>query len=95
MSTPFNKTHDTTNQVADKIHDVVDKAAAGIATAEEKVRCQASQAADRVRDGAQYAQDKSADVIHSVASYVRENPLTAIGIAFVAGSIISSLTRRH
>lgn len=95
MTTIKKQAHETTDQVAEKIHDVVDKAAAGIADTEERLREGAANAAEKVREGAHYAQVRSADLAQAVSGYVRDNPLVALGVAFLAGSIISSLTRRR
>jgi ElaB/YqjD/DUF883 family membrane-anchored ribosome-binding protein len=85
----------TTEHVANKIHQAVDRAASGLSHTEEKLRHEASCAAEKVREGAHIAQEKSADILKSVSCFVKENPIAAIGIAFVAGSIISSLSRRR
>lgn len=90
-----NQGDSTTDQVANKIHQAVDRAAAGISNTEEKLRKEANCAAEKVREGAHIAQEKSADLMKSVTCFVKDNPIAAIGIAFVAGSIISSLNRRH
>jgi ElaB/YqjD/DUF883 family membrane-anchored ribosome-binding protein len=70
----------TTDRMADKAHDAVDSAA-------EKV----NQAEERLREAAAQGQD----VLASVSTYVKENPLTALGLAFAAGTIFSSMTRRR
>lgn len=87
--------HETVDHVADSLHDVVDKAADGLNSAEENIRREASEAFDKVREGQENMREYSADLYESVTTYVRQNPLTALGIAFVAGSILSSLNRRR
>lgn len=74
------KSADTAEKLADKAHEAVDSAAEKVGDAEEKLREMAAQ---------------SQDVLAAVSSYVKENPLTALGIAFAAGTIFSSLTRRR
>jgi len=74
------ETSQTTEKLADKAHDAVDSAAEKATHAEEKMRDVAAQ---------------GQDVLKAVSSYVKENPLTALGLAFAAGTIFSSLTRRR
>lgn len=71
---------DTTEKLADKAHDAVDSAAEKVSDAEEKLREVAAQ---------------GQDVLAAVSNYVKENPLTALGLAFAAGTVFSSLTRRR
>ncbi|SEO48503.1 DUF883 family protein [Aquisalimonas asiatica] len=87
--------HQTTDQVAGKAHEAVDKAAETAGKAEEYAREQASHADERVRDAAAQGRQRADDVLDRVNTYVRENPLMSIGIAFVAGALYSSLTRRR
>lgn len=87
--------HGTVDQVAGKLHEVVDKAAENLGSAEERVRAEAKVARERVREGKEYARSQSEELVGKVTEYVRENPLTSLGIAFVAGSIFSALNRRR
>jgi len=87
--------HELTDQVSEKAHDVIDRAAASIAEAEERIRREAAEAGEKVHAGKDKAQVRAEDVLGSVAGYVRENPLTSLGIAFVAGSLFSALTRKR
>jgi ElaB/YqjD/DUF883 family membrane-anchored ribosome-binding protein len=82
MATSKGKTEagQTTEKLADKAHDAVDSAA-------EKV----NEAEERIREMAGHGQD----VMAAVSAYVKENPLTALGLAFAAGTIFSSLSRRR
>ncbi|MFN3714110.1 MAG: hypothetical protein ACK4SX_10650 [Alcanivoracaceae bacterium] len=73
----------TTGRVAHSLHDAVDAAAAKASGAEEHLREQAGKA--RTRAG---------EVAGTVASYARDNPLAAMGIAFAAGVVVASLARR-
>ncbi|GAB6058116.1 ElaB/YgaM/YqjD family protein [Desulfonatronum parangueonense] len=74
----------TVDQVSEKTHEAVDFAAR-----------MAGEAEHRLRDVAEQAQHGSHDLIEAVTEYVKENPLTALGIAFVAGSLLSNFTRRR
>lgn len=87
--------HDTTDNLAEKMHRAIDKTAENVAHAEECLRKGAAHTADKINQGSHCAQVKTEEVISTVTSYVRDNPLLSLGIAFVAGSLISSITRRR
>lgn len=87
--------HETTEQVAHKAHEAVDRAAESAGKAEEYARDHASQADERVREASAHGRQRADDLLDRVNSYVRENPLMSIGIAFVAGALYSSLSRRR
>ncbi len=87
--------HDTTSHLAEKLHSAIDKTAEGVAHTEERIRKSAAQAAEKMQQGSHCAQKKTQETICAIAGYVRENPLLSLGIAFAAGSLISSLTRRR
>ncbi len=87
--------HKVSDQVADKAHETVDRVAERAGRAEERVREQFSEADEKVREKARQGQERADDILNAVGTYVRENPLTAIGLAFVAGALYSSLTRRR
>lgn len=77
-------THKTTDQAAQKAHEVVDAAADRAGHAEE-----------RIRETTEHARERSRDMVSKVSKYVDENPLTALGIAFAAGTIFSAIIRRR
>ena len=87
--------HETTDQVAGKAHEAVDRAAGTARKAEEYAREHASHADTRVREAAAVGRQRADDMLDRVNSYVRDNPLMSIGIAFVVGALYSSLTRRR
>jgi ElaB/YqjD/DUF883 family membrane-anchored ribosome-binding protein len=92
---PFENEHETVDQVAGKLHEVVDKAAENLGPAEERLRLEAREAAARMREGKEFARTQGEELVGKVTTYVRDNPLMALGIAFVAGSIFSALSRRR
>ena len=85
----------TTEQVAGKAHEAVDRVAEGAGRAEEEVRERLSGAGDEVREKVQHGKERADDLLDSVSSYIRANPLTAIGLAFVAGTLYASLKRHR
>ena len=80
MTKAKSSSHQTTEKIRDKAHDAVDSAAEKAGHAEERLR---------------EATEQGHDVITAVSEYVKENPLTALGLAFAAGTIFSSMTRRR
>jgi len=87
--------HETIEHVAGKLHEVVDKAAEGLGKTEDRILKEAADTVEKVREGKEYARSQGEELLGTVTTYVRDNPLTALGIAFVAGSIFSSLNRRR
>ncbi len=89
------ETSRTTQRAAEKAHETVDRVAEKAAAAEETIRDRAAGADEQLRDRAHQARERSDELIGSVVGFVRENPLTALGLAFAAGSLFSSLNRRR
>lgn len=93
MATQSNEKR-TTDRVAGKAHEAVDHAAEGIGRAEDEVRERLSGAEEKVREKAQYGKERADDMLGTVGTYIRDNPYTAIGLAFAAGLLYASLRRR-
>lgn len=87
--------HETTDQFAGKAHEAVDRAAQGARKAEEYTREHASQADERIREAAAHGRRRTDDAVEQANSYVRENPLMSVGIAFIVGVLFSWLTRHR
>ena len=85
----------TSDQVVDKAHEAADWATEAAGRAKERTREQASHADERIREAAADGRQHADDMLDRVNGYVRENPLMSIGIAFLAGVLGSSLTRRR
>lgn len=86
--------HNVTDRVADKAHETIDRAAERAGRAEESVRERYSEADEKVREKARHGHKRADDTLATLGSYIRENPLTAMGLAFAVGALYSSL-RRH
>jgi ElaB/YqjD/DUF883 family membrane-anchored ribosome-binding protein len=86
--------HDTTDRAAEMAHDTVDRVADVADDAEKQLR----KAAGRKMKQARQVQDDMLEAVDDklgkVDSYVKENPFTAVGIAFAVGAIVSALIRR-
>lgn len=91
-----NKTRtDNKTDVSQKAKETLDTAADLSDQAYGQIRDKTVKAHEHMRDAAKQAQKHSQDVLGRVADYVQDNPLTAMGIAFAAGTILSALTRRR
>ncbi len=86
--------HATTDRLSERAHESVDQVAKTAGKVEERVRHEASEADARVRDAGQKAKERSDETLHSVSTFVGEHPLTSLGVAFAAGTLLSALIRR-
>ena len=80
---------DTTTQVTDKAHASIDRVSSAAHSTVDRVTSAAISAADRLSEGklahnAQAWKD-------TTCAYVREHPMTAVGIAVAAGFLLSRL----
>lgn len=89
-----NSTSPTTARVADNLHHAVDSAADSAGHAEQRLREQAEKTAGKAREMADRARVQAGQAVGTVSRYTRDNPLAALGIAFAAGAVVASLTRR-
>jgi ElaB/YqjD/DUF883 family membrane-anchored ribosome-binding protein len=89
-SSTTDKARETANQVGEKAHARVDRVTESAHNTIDRVASAATHAAEQFTDGrlAHTAQEWRA----STATYVREHPLTAVGIAVAAGYLLSRLT---
>ena len=87
--------HHTTDQVAGIVHETVEKAAQTAGQVEEYAREQASHADERVRQAAAQGRKQADDLLENANGYVRQNPVMALAIAFVAGLLFSWLRQRR
>lgn len=94
MSKSASSNHDTTDRVSESAHESVDRVAETAGKGEEKIRREAANADARARDAGQKVKERSDETLHSIGVFVRDNPLTSLGIAFAAGTLVSAFTRR-
>lgn len=87
--------HGATDNVADKVHKSIDATTEALTEAEARIRARAGHANESLHEGARQIHDKSEAAVECVTSYVKSNPILAVGIAFVAGSLLASFIRRH
>jgi ElaB/YqjD/DUF883 family membrane-anchored ribosome-binding protein len=94
MSTSASGGHATTDRLSERVHESVDQVAKTAGKAEERIRHEAAGAEARVRDAGQKIKEHSDETLHSISVFVRENPLTSLGLAFAAVTLLSALRRR-
>lgn len=90
-----------TDRLAAKAHETVDTIAERAQRAEREVRGAAAGTAEQARQlgeqarqlGDEYA-ETAEQGLRRAASYIESNPLAFVGIAFVAGVLLSTMMRR-
>lgn len=83
-----------TERVAGATHEAVDRAADRAGRAEQRIRKSAADSSESVREQLESVKRELEVVSGKVERYVQSNPVTAAGIAFAAGVLLSSLLRR-
>jgi ElaB/YqjD/DUF883 family membrane-anchored ribosome-binding protein len=83
-----------TDRAAERAHETIDSAAARAATVERRIRDEAAGARETLQERKTAAAAQVDDSLARVESFIRERPMTAAGIAFAAGVLVSRLLRR-
>ena len=86
--------YSTTDEFAKSAHEAVDVVAANAAYAEATLRSAGATAKENYRAGKARVREQSSAVSEGVRDYVGDNPLMALGIAFAAGLLISTVMRK-
>lgn len=84
-------TNETVNRAARAAHEAIDKVAAKAAPALDQFQSVASNAAQTVQDKAEVLGQLEDEWLEKTRAVVRENPVTAVLAAVVAGLVISRL----
>jgi ElaB/YqjD/DUF883 family membrane-anchored ribosome-binding protein len=84
----------TTERFATKAHETVDVIADRAERAEREVRGAAERTAEQARQLHEHYADSAEQGLRRAASYLESNPLAVVGIAFVAGVLLSTMIRR-
>lgn len=82
------------DNIRDDIRALRDDVTTLISDASDVAKAGARKGIEKGKEAAAEAQDKLEDSLATVEQRVRQNPLTAIGIAFGVGVLLSALTRR-
>jgi ElaB/YqjD/DUF883 family membrane-anchored ribosome-binding protein len=84
----------TTDRFAAKAHETVDTIAERAQRAEREVRGAAERTAEQARQLREEYAQTAEQGLRRAASYLESNPLAFVGIAFVAGVLLSTMIRR-
>lgn len=83
--------HNAIDEASDAVHPAIDHLAGGVHQAVDKIGAAAIQAAETLELKRQQLKDAQARVTENCREYVRENPVTSLGIAVAAGFLLSRL----
>jgi ElaB/YqjD/DUF883 family membrane-anchored ribosome-binding protein len=83
-----------TDRVAARAHETVDTIAERAQRAEREVRDAAARTAQQARELHEQYAETAEQGLRRAASYLESNPLAFVGIAFVAGVLLSTMIRR-
>jgi ElaB/YqjD/DUF883 family membrane-anchored ribosome-binding protein len=86
------RTRSTVDRAAQSAHEAIDRLAAKAGPAIDRLRGTATNAGETLRAKADQFGELEEQWVESARSYVRENPLAAVGIAVVAGIVLGKLT---
>ena len=86
------RTRSTVDRAAQTAHEAIDRLAAKAGPAIERLRGTASTASETLRARADQFGELEEQWLESARTYVRDNPLAAVGIAVVAGIVLGKLT---
>jgi ElaB/YqjD/DUF883 family membrane-anchored ribosome-binding protein len=91
--------HKAIDQVVDKTSEtmrpVVDLLVASVHDAVERLADAAGTAAEKMEMSSAYVKNAQEQATRSARSYVRQKPLTSIGIAVATGYLLSWAMRKH
>ena len=83
-----------TDYVAAKAHETVDTIHERAQRAEREVRGAAERTAEQARQLRDQYAESAEEGLKRASSYLESNPLAVVGIAFVAGVLLSAMLRR-
>jgi ElaB/YqjD/DUF883 family membrane-anchored ribosome-binding protein len=92
VDTVADRARTTVDRAAQTAHEAIDRLAAKAGPAVERLRASTSSTADTLRAKADAFTDLEEQWLDNTRNYVRENPLTAIGIGVLAGMILAKLS---
>ena len=92
--TPISRDGSTTDRLASTAHETIDRVTPQTNAAVDDLRAAATKVGDSARVLQEHAVDAARDTVREVRSYAESNPLTAAGIAFAAGVLLTALVRR-
>ena len=85
--------HDAIDKASEAARPVVDRLASGAHQAVDKLASAAGQAAETLSVRGEQLKNAQAHAVEQARIYVREHPVTALGIGVAAGFLLSRLLR--
>ena len=94
-----NSAHNALDHAADKtttaLRPVMDMLVSGVHDAVERLAQVATDAAGKVEVSGDYVRQMQQQATRSTRTYVREKPLTALGVALAAGCVLGWVLRKR
>ena len=84
----------TTEHLSQAAHETIDRAARGAAKVESSLRESASHAGEQAKATKERAAVQFDSALKRLDAFMHEHPVSAAGVAFAAGMLLSSLLRR-
>jgi len=84
----------TTHKAAEKAHEAVDNIEQLAEQMEERFRQLADDIKEQTRQSVDAAQQKSQQATRTADQYIHQHPYASLGIAFLAGVVVSSLLKQ-
>jgi ElaB/YqjD/DUF883 family membrane-anchored ribosome-binding protein len=84
----------TTEHVASMAHGAIDSAAKKAEQVEDTLRAQAEKVGEKIDASREAVSEEFSKTVERLEAFVRKQPVTTAGIAFVAGIFVSGLLRR-
>ena len=84
----------TTDRIASMARDALDRVTPKANRAEREVRDAATKSTEGIKHLQEQAVDAAEEGLRQTRSYIANNPLTTVGIAFAVGVLVSTLIRR-
>ena len=92
--TPISGDGSPTDRLGSTAHETIDRVTSQSRGAVDELRAAAAKVSDSAKLLQEHAVDAARNKVREVRSYAESNPLTAAGIAFAAGVLLSALIRR-
>ncbi len=81
-------------RVSESAHDSMEQVGKTAGKARERLGHEARAAKDHARKVGHKAKEQSEEAVHSIDTFVKDNPWTSVGIAFATGTLVYFL-RKH
>jgi len=94
VGTMTDRSHATVDRAAQSAHEAIDRLAAKAGPAIDRLRSSTSAAGATLKSRASDLSELEEQWLERTRDYVRENPLTSLGIAVLAGVVLSRLSSR-